>query len=773
MNKASNTEKNEASTAGASESGATKKATKSRKAKKTESAAGVPEKQKDTKTVQGNNLDESINKTMDLQKEAKNSDYKAQNKEFALLLGSLLYSDLFVSIEFDNDSIPYDLRKRAIKAVYEPISHWRKFFNGSSDQSYEKLLMELKETLCKFWSVDEIQNNKKKNFKQQIIRLINNFNYSDCLMFLEFAANRVFINKSNEILKLDMWDTSGYAKVKYNPKWVEDKTDETLSRLGFTKEEEPYFHVVEIYDYFGKPIENKIYKKYEFEDYLPFNPLLEPEKSLYHGEFFNNFIPPITYNRPKYYDQETKTMKADPTMEKLFECFDKHLDLLVGNEAVKKQWLLQYIAHLIQKPAEKPCLYLIFRSDGGTGKSIVSDILTGLNGEHNSVTANNTEQLNGTFNDITVNRTLIIFEEVDHIKKVENTVKAITGAQGRLLTNEKNKKASKTRVFTRIMFFTNKGTSYNPDICDRRTVFFDSAVEQHEVATFFAEYSKLYRSNKAEFIDYLREYLTFMIDISGFNAFLLPEFMTETKRLAVLEQPSGIEECIASGSYAFCLWFEEIPMALNRREKVNEMDYTNFMNVRNEIEEILKQNLYNVVVVDEAYVDFGAESCVPLIREYDNLLVTQTFSKSRSMAGARLGMGIGNPELIRDLNTIKFSLNPYNVNSMTAAAGTATLKHDEYNMKNCELIMETRSWSERALRELGFEMTTSQTNFLFARHPAISGLDLYLELKRKGFLIRHFNRERIRDYNRITIGTPEQMEKLVAAIKQILADRKA
>ena len=194
---------------------------------------------------------------------------------------------------------------------------------------------------------------------------------------------------------------------------------------------------------------------------------------------------------------------------------------------------------------------------------------------------------------------------------------------------------------------------------------------------------------------------------------------------------------------------------------------------RNEIEEILKQNLYNVVVVDEAYVDFGAESCVSLIREYDNLLVTQTFSKSRSMAGARLGMGIGNPELIRDLNTIKFSLNPYNVNSMTAAAGTATLKHDEYNMKNCELIMETRSWSERALRELGFEMTTSQTNFLFARHPAISGLDLYLELKRKGFLIRHFNRERIRDYNRITIGTPEQMEKLVATIKQILADRKA
>ena len=192
---------------------------------------------------------------------------------------------------------------------------------------------------------------------------------------------------------------------------------------------------------------------------------------------------------------------------------------------------------------------------------------------------------------------------------------------------------------------------------------------------------------------------------------------------------------------------------------------------RSEIEEILKQNLYNVVVVDEAYVDFGAESCVPLIKEYDNLLVTQTFSKSRSMAGARLGIGIGNPELIRDLNAIKYSINPYNVNSLTSAAGVASLKLDEYNMKNCEIIMETRSRSERALRELGFEMTTSQTNFLFARHPDISGEDLYLELKKKGILIRHFSKERIKDYNRITVGTPEQMEKLTAAIKQILEEK--
>ena len=174
------------------------------------------------------------------------------------------------------------------------------------------------------------------------------------------------------------------------------------------------------------------------------------------------------------------------------------------------------------------------------------------------------------------------------------------------------------------------------------------------------------------------------------------------------------------------------------------------------------------MVVDEAYVDFGAESCVPLIKEYDNLLVTQTFSKSRSMAGARLGMGIGNPELIRDLNAVKYSLNPYNVNSLTSAAGVASLKLDEYNKKNCGIIMETRSRTERALRELGFEMTTSQTNFLFARHPAISGENLYLELKKRGILIRHFNKERIKDYNRITIGTPEQMETVVATIKQVL-----
>ena len=192
---------------------------------------------------------------------------------------------------------------------------------------------------------------------------------------------------------------------------------------------------------------------------------------------------------------------------------------------------------------------------------------------------------------------------------------------------------------------------------------------------------------------------------------------------------------------------------------------------KSEIEQILQNNTYNVVVVDEAYVDFGAESCLPLVEVYDNLLVTRTFSKSRSLAGARLGVGIAQPELIADLNAVRNSTNPYNVNRLTAAAGIACLKHDDYNMENCRKIIETRSWSERALKDLGFEMTTSRTNFLFARHPDISGDELYKRLKDRGILIRHFKGQRICDYNRITIGTPEQMEKLVEAIKEILEEK--
>lgn len=198
---------------------------------------------------------------------------------------------------------------------------------------------------------------------------------------------------------------------------------------------------------------------------------------------------------------------------------------------------------------------------------------------------------------------------------------------------------------------------------------------------------------------------------------------------------------------------------------------TGIMLSRAEIEEILKHNPDNIVVVDEAYVDFGGESCVPLINKYDNLLVTQTFSKSRSMAGARLGFGIACKELIRDLNTVKYSTNPYNINSMTMAAGIGCLSDEAYRIAGCETVMENRAWTAAELKKLGFEMTESYANFLFAKHPVLDGGELYLKLKERGILIRHFTKERIKDYNRITIGTKAQMEAFVGAVKEILEDK--
>lgn len=190
----------------------------------------------------------------------------------------------------------------------------------------------------------------------------------------------------------------------------------------------------------------------------------------------------------------------------------------------------------------------------------------------------------------------------------------------------------------------------------------------------------------------------------------------------------------------------------------------------NDIQKIVESNPDNVVVIDEAYVDFGTESAVSLIDRYDNLLVTQTFSKSRSMAGARLGFGVGAESLIADLCTIKYSTNPYNVNRMTMAAGTAALRENDYYMENCKKIIETRAYTKKELEKLGFFVTDSKANFLFAKSDAIGGETLYLELKKRGVLVRHFNAEKIKDYNRITVGTPEQMEIFLARVKEILND---
>ena len=191
-----------------------------------------------------------------------------------------------------------------------------------------------------------------------------------------------------------------------------------------------------------------------------------------------------------------------------------------------------------------------------------------------------------------------------------------------------------------------------------------------------------------------------------------------------------------------------------------------------EIEKILLSDPTRIVVVDEAYVDFGADSCISLINKYKNLIVTGTFSKSRSMAGARLGFGVASAELIDDLTRIRYSTNPYNVNRMSAAAGVGALTDKEYFENNCKKIIENRSFTENELSALGFEFTNSSANFVFAKHKGISGEKLYLELKDRGVLVRPFTAPRIAEYNRITIGSREEMRILVDKIKEILEENK-
>ena len=192
-----------------------------------------------------------------------------------------------------------------------------------------------------------------------------------------------------------------------------------------------------------------------------------------------------------------------------------------------------------------------------------------------------------------------------------------------------------------------------------------------------------------------------------------------------------------------------------------------FLDKLDQIEEILKSNPDNVVVIDEAYVDFGGESCVGLIDKYDNLLVVQTCSKSRSLAGARLGFAMGNAELIADLNRIKFSFNPYNVNRLTCLAGIAAMEDEDYFQTCTQTVAQTREKTAAALKTLGFTLTDSKANFLFAESSRISGGELYRKLKEKGILVRHFDKPRLENRLRITVGSEQQMEALLTALKEL------
>lgn len=187
-----------------------------------------------------------------------------------------------------------------------------------------------------------------------------------------------------------------------------------------------------------------------------------------------------------------------------------------------------------------------------------------------------------------------------------------------------------------------------------------------------------------------------------------------------------------------------------------------------EIESIVKHNSDNLVVIDEAYVDFGAESAVSLIDDYDNLLVVQTFSKSRSLAGARIGYALGNSAIIADLNRIKFSFNPYNLNRLSILAGTEAMKDREYFQKTCQTIIETRETFTEQMKNLGFTVLPSKSNFIFASSDRISGEEYFTKLRKYNIIVRHFGNPKICNYVRITIGTPEEMQALVEATADIL-----
>lgn len=186
------------------------------------------------------------------------------------------------------------------------------------------------------------------------------------------------------------------------------------------------------------------------------------------------------------------------------------------------------------------------------------------------------------------------------------------------------------------------------------------------------------------------------------------------------------------------------------------------------IEDIVASNPDSVVMIDEAYIDFGGESCLPLIGKYDNLLVIQTFSKSRSMAGMRIGFAMGSEKLIKYMNDVKFSVNSYTMNTVTQLCGAEAVRDEKYFAETIGKIVETREKSKKKLAELGFAFPDSMSNFVFASHRKIAAETIFEELKKRKIYVRYWNKPRISNYLRITVGTDEEMNALFSALEEIV-----
>ena len=186
-------------------------------------------------------------------------------------------------------------------------------------------------------------------------------------------------------------------------------------------------------------------------------------------------------------------------------------------------------------------------------------------------------------------------------------------------------------------------------------------------------------------------------------------------------------------------------------------------------EKIVSSNPDSVVIVDEAYIDFGGRSCLPLIKKYDNLLVVQTFSKSRSLAGLRVGIAFGCEKLINYLKDVKFAFNSYTLNYPAIELATVSVLDTQYFNETVKKVIRTREWTKEKLKELGFSFRDSKTNFIFARHEKVSADEIFTKLREKDIYVRHWNKQRIDNYLRISIGTDEEMKELVKVLKEIVS----